>query len=159
MIYQQDHQVRHVRMNAQHPAKVTPSWYGDSVGHYEGDTLVIDTVGIKVGPFAMVDWYGTPQTEALHVVERYRLIDYEAAKEGLERDRKENFRAQPGNMDANYRGKYLQLRFTVEDPNVFTTPWSATVTYGRPVVEWVEAVCAENPNKYGTEEDALDALV
>jgi hypothetical protein len=116
--------------------------------------LVIDTVGIKVGPFAMVDWYGTPQTEALHVVERYRLIDYEAAKEGLERDRKENFRAQPGNMDANYRGKYLQLRFTVEDPNVFTTPWSATVTYGRPAVEWVEAVCAENPNKYGTEEDA-----
>ena len=154
MIYQVDHQVRHVRMNAQHPAKVTPSWYGDSVGHYEGDNLVIDTVGIRKGPFAMVDWYGTPQTEALHVVERYRLIDYEAAKEGLERDRKENFRAQPGNMDANYRGKYLQLRFTVEDPNVFTTPWSATVTYGRPAVEWVEAVCAENPNKYGTEEDA-----
>src|ERR1700682_2829815 len=45
MIYQQDHQVRHVRMNAQHPAKVTPTWYGDSVGHYEGDTLVIDTAG------------------------------------------------------------------------------------------------------------------
>ena len=103
MIYQVDHQVRHVRMNAQHPAKVTPSWYGDSVGHYEGDTLVIDTVGIRIGPFAMVDWYGTPQTEALHVVERYRLIDYEAAKEGLERDRKENFRAQPGNMDAKDR--------------------------------------------------------
>ena len=110
MLYQVDHQVRHVRMNAQHSAQVTPSWYGDSVGHYEGDTLVIDTVGIKVGPFAMVDWYGTPQTPALHVVERYRLIDYEAAQEGLERDKKENFRAQPGNMDASYRGKYLQLR-------------------------------------------------
>jgi hypothetical protein len=52
------------------------------VGHYEGDTLVIDTVGIKVGPYAMVDWYGTPQTEALHVVERYRMLDPEAAKEG-----------------------------------------------------------------------------
>jgi len=50
--------------------------YGDSVGHYEGDTLVIDTVGIKIGPFAMVDMYGTPHTEKLHVVERYRLVDY-----------------------------------------------------------------------------------
>src|SRR5262249_49330531 len=67
MIYQTDHQVRHVRMNAEHPAKVTPSYYGDSVGHYEGDALVIDTVGIKPGPFAMIDWFGTPQTPALHV--------------------------------------------------------------------------------------------
>jgi hypothetical protein len=155
IIYGVDHQVRQVRMNAQHPAQVTPSWYGDSVGHYEGDTLVIDTVGIKVGPFAMVDWYGTPQTPALHVVERYRLLDYEAAKEGLDRDAKENARgAQPVNMDPNYRGKYLQLLFTVEDPNVFTTPWSATETYGKPVFDWAEGVCAENPRKYGTEEDA-----
>ncbi len=154
MIYQNDHQVRHIRMNAQHPANLKPSWYGDSVGHYEGDTLVIDTVGIKIGPFAMVDWYGTPQTPALHVVERYRLVDYETAKEGLARDEKENFRAQPQNMDWNYRGRHLQLTFTVEDPNVFTTPWSATVTYGKPAVEWLEQVCAENPRKYGTEEDA-----
>ena len=80
-------------MNQPHPAHVTPSWYGDSVGHYEGDTLVIDTVGIKVGPFAMVDLYGTPHTPALHVVERYRLLDYEAAKEGLERDAKRKFRS------------------------------------------------------------------
>jgi hypothetical protein len=154
MIYQVDHQVRHVRMNAQHPSRPIPSWYGDSVGHYEGDTLVIDTVGIKVGPYAMVDWYGTPQTSALHVVERYRLVDYKTAQEGLARDAKENFRAQPRNMDATYRGKYLQLLFTVEDPNVFTMPWSATVTYGKPAVEWVEQSCAENPHKYGTEEDA-----
>jgi hypothetical protein len=45
------------------------------VGHYEGDTLVVDTVGIKIGRYAMVDWYGTPNTEALHVVERYRMLD------------------------------------------------------------------------------------
>jgi hypothetical protein len=154
MIYQTDHQIRHVRMNAQHPAKVIPSWYGDSVGHYEGDTLVIDTVGIKVGPFAMVDWFGTPQTPALHVVERYRLLDYEAAKEGLERAAKENALPRPPAVDLNYRGKHLQLTFTVEDENVFTTPWSATVTYGKPVLEWLELACAENPNKYGTEEDA-----
>jgi len=131
MIYDQDHEVRYVRMNAQHPRNVTPSWYGDSVGHYEGDTLVIDTVGQKSGPFAMLDLYGTPYTKALHVVERYRLIDYDEAKEGLDRDAKENFRAGAGNIDRNYRGKHLQVLYTVEDPGVFTTAWSGTVTYGR----------------------------
>ena len=49
-------------MNQPHPVRVAPSWYGDSVGHYEGDTLVIDTVAIKIGPFAMVDMYGTPHS-------------------------------------------------------------------------------------------------
>src|SRR6202049_82337 len=92
-LYSFDHEVRHVRLNQSHPAQVTPSWYGDSVGHYEGDTLVIDTVGIKSDrPFAMIDMYGTPHTQALHVVERYRLLDYEAAKEAEERGEKENFR-------------------------------------------------------------------
>src|SRR6202011_5249356 len=89
-LYLRDHEFRHVRLNEPHPAHVAPSWYGDSVGHYEGDTLVIDTVGIKVGPFAMVDMYGTPHTEALHVVERYRLVDYDDAKGALERNAKEN---------------------------------------------------------------------
>src|SRR4051812_6996547 len=83
-LYYEDHEVRHVRMNGQHPKAVTPSWYGDSVGHWEGDTLVIDSVGIKVGPFAMIDWYGTPHSPALHVVERYRLLDYKDAKDGLD---------------------------------------------------------------------------
>jgi hypothetical protein len=154
MIYQVDHQVRQVRMNATHPAKVTPSYFGDSVGRYEGDTLVIDTVGIKPGPFAMIDWFGTPQSPALHVVERYRMLDYDAAKDGLDRAAKENALPQPRTIDLDYRGKHLQLTFTVEDPTVFTTPWSATVTYGRPAGEWLENVCAENPNKYGTERDA-----
>jgi hypothetical protein len=94
ILYVYDHQVRRVRLNAPHPAQVTPSWFGDSVGHYEGDTLVIDTVGIKVGPFAMVDWYGTPHTEALHVIERYRLIDDGAAKEAENRSARENVRLQ-----------------------------------------------------------------
>ena len=116
-------------MNAQHPAKVTPSWYGNSVGRYEGDTLVIDTVGIKVGKYSMVDWYGTPHSEALHVVERYRMLE-------LRRQRKKASSATPrstmspdGMPVANPQGKYLQLHFTVEDPNVFTTKWSATMTY------------------------------
>jgi hypothetical protein len=163
MIYREDHQLRTVRMNASHPANVTPSYYGDSIGHYEGDTLVIDTVAIKPGPFAMIDWFGTPQTPALHVVERYRLIDYDQAQEGVQRAYKDNVLPQFNNppvVDFNSRSKWLQLLFTVDDPNVFTTPWSATVTFG-PAAQsvapganpWPENVCAENPRKYGTEED------
>jgi hypothetical protein len=148
IIYEQDHEVRHVRMNQPHPPHVTPSWYGDSVAYYEGDTLVIDTVGTRTDrPFAMIDLYGTPFTEKLHVVERYRLLDYEDAKEGLERDAKENQRP-PVGIDRNYRGKHLQLRFTVEDPGVFTMPWTATITYGRGSDEWPETVCAENRHEY-----------
>ena len=90
ILYVYDHEIRHVRLNQAHPAQLVPSWFGDSVGHYEGDTLVIDTVGIKTGPFTMVDQFGTPHTQALHVTERYRLIDYEAAKKALERGAKEN---------------------------------------------------------------------
>jgi hypothetical protein len=155
IIYLHDHEVRRVRMNQTHPANVTPSWYGDSIGHYEGDTLVIDTVGVKSGPFSMLDMYGTPYTEALHVVERYRLLDYDAAKPGIDRDAKINQRYPRGlnaiDFDPDYKGKHLQVEITVEDDGVFTTPWSATVTYGRPIGEWAEHVCAENPNKYGTE--------
>ena len=150
ILYSTDHQVRRVRMNAPHPAQVTPSWYGDSVGHYEGDMLVIDTVGVKTDrPFAMVDWFGTPYSPALHVVERYRMIDYEAAKEGWARDAKENSFV-PLDIDYAYRGKYLQLSFTVEDDGVFTTPWSATITYWRSVGswEWEEQACAENIQWY-----------
>ena len=83
ILYPFDHQFRQVQMNQPHPARVTPSWYGDSVGHYEGDELVIDTVGVKVGRFSMIDWFGTPYTDALHLVERYRLLDYEATMKAV----------------------------------------------------------------------------
>jgi hypothetical protein len=151
ILYGYDHQVRHVRLNQSHPAQVTPSWYGDSVGHYEGDALVIDTVGIKVGPYAMVDWYGTPHTESLHVVERYRLLDHDAAKDGFERDAKERNVA-PGMTNPNPRGKSLQLQFTVDDKGVFTTPWTATMTYGFSPDDWAEQVCAENIYWYSGKE-------
>jgi hypothetical protein len=151
ILYGYDHQVRYVRMNGSHPAQVTPSWYGDSVGHYEGDALVIDTVGIKVGPFAMVDMYGTPHTEALHVVERYRLLDPEQAKEGFERDAKEHNIGE-GMRNPNRQGKYLQLLLTVEDEGVFTTPWTATMTYGFRPPNWEEEVCAENIQWYSGKE-------
>jgi hypothetical protein len=148
ILYTNDHEVRHVRLSESHPPHITPSWYGDSVGHYEGDTLVIDTVGFKPGPFAMVDIYGTPYTEALHVVERYRLIDYEGAKEAEERGQTENVRLQSSDSglarDPDDKGKGLQLQFTVEDEGAFTSPRSATITYRRPLGEWREMVCAEN---------------
>jgi len=124
---------------------------------------VIDTVGVKTDrPFAMVDWYGTPYTEALHVVERYRPLDYEAAKEGLERNAKENLRLPPFaipagvDWDPNYKGKYLQLQFTVEDEGVFNMPWSATITYGRSINDGrgIEYVCAENPHDYYAGKDS-----
>ena len=144
IIYQHDDDFREVRLNKPHPATVIPSVHGDSVGHYQGDTLVIDTVGVKLGPYRMLDRFGTPYTQALHVVERYRLLDYEATKEALDRAAKEWPRG-GANIDPNYRGKGLQLEFTVEDQGVFTTPWSATITYGRDAnTEWEERVCAEN---------------
>jgi hypothetical protein len=155
LLYSNDHEVRHVRLNAQHPEKVTPSWYGDSVGHYEGDTLVIDTIGFKNGPHSMVDLYGTPFSEALHVVERYRLIDYEAAQAAEARPEKDGVdfnTSDPGfQRDPGYKGKALQLEFIIEDGGVFTTSWSATITYRRPTSPlggWPEYVCAENPYGY-----------
>jgi hypothetical protein len=157
ILYSNDHEVRHVRMNQPHPARVTPSWYGDSVGRYEGDTLVIDTVGVRIGPFAMVDMYGTPYSQALHVVERYRLLDYEAAKEAEERGQRGLTRAggDPGlRRNPDYKGHGLQLEFTVEDDGVFTKPWSAAISYRRPLGEWNEMVCAENPNGYFPEKHA-----
>jgi len=128
---------------------VTPSWHGDSVGHYEGDTLVIDTVGVRVDrPFAMVDMYGTPHSPALHVVERYRLVAYDDAKDAMERNAKENSRTPGADFDPNYRGKVLQLHFTVEDEGVFTMPWTATITYRPAVGGWTDLICAENIHEY-----------
>jgi hypothetical protein len=145
-LYMRDHEFRHVRLNASHPAKLTPSWYGDSVGHYEGDALVIDTIAVKADrPLAMVDMYGTPFSAALHVVERYRMVDYEEAEAALARNLKVNNRVGDTASDLTYRGRRLQVIFSVEDAGVFAMPWSAAVTYERPAQEWQEIVCAENP--------------
>ena len=151
ILYSNDHEVRRIRLNQPHPARVTPSWYGDSVGRYEGDALVIDTVGVKVGPFAMLDMYGTPHSAALHVVERYRLLDYEAAKQAEERGQRElsRFGRDPGfARNPDYKGPGLQLEFTVEDEGVFTKPWSASISYRRPLGTWPEMACAENALGY-----------
>jgi len=146
--------VRHVRLNASHPNNPTPSWQGNSVGRYEGDILVIDTTGIKVAPISTIDAFGTPHSKALHVIERYRLIDGEAAAEN-QRQHGAIYRPTPpygrGTIDPDKAKKGLQVEFTVEDDGVFTTPWSGRVTYRRLIGDWPEAVCAENPNFFGAD--------
>src|SRR5204863_603884 len=114
-LYERHNQPRIARLNASHPASVKPSWFGDSVAHWEGDTLVVDTVGLDARTW--VDNFGTPHTDRLHVVERYHLR----------------------NPDT------LEVLFTVEDPGAFTTPWSAIATYrkDRSTSEpYAEVVCA-----------------
>jgi hypothetical protein len=149
IIYQHDEDFREIRLNQPHPAKIIPSVHGDSVGHYEGDTLVVDTVGIKAGPYRTVDRFGTPYTDAIHVVERYRLVDYETAKAAQDRAEIEWPRAGGDIIDRNYRGKGLQLEFRVEDPGTFTMPWSGTQSYLRAArTGFEERICAENVSHY-----------
>jgi hypothetical protein len=102
LIYSGNHEVRHIYLNAPHSQAVKPSWYGDSVGHYEGDTLVVDTVGLS--PKAVIDNYHTPHTDKLHVTERYHLVN---------------------------DGKILEVNLTVVDPGAFNEPWEAVQHYNR----------------------------
>jgi hypothetical protein len=147
-------EVRRVRLNQPHPSPLKPSWYGDSVGHYEGDTLVIDTVGVKTDrKYAMIDLFGTPYSDKLRIVERYRLRDYDDVKDALERNKNENWLF-AGDVWTRHRGgKFLQLHVTIEDEGVFTTPWTATLTYA-PADQPPESICAENPNEYYNNKEA-----
>jgi hypothetical protein len=110
-----DSQVRRVYLDVPHSANPTPSWYGESVGHYEGDTLVIDTIGLNTKTF--VDNYRTPHTEKLHVVERWRMINDRQA---------------------------LEATFTVEDPDTYHEPWSGMRRFRRVKQQYAEDICAEN---------------
>jgi hypothetical protein len=158
MLYAQDDQVRRVRLNSSHPRNVKPSPMGDSVGHWEGDTLVVDTVGIKSFPYSMVDRFGVPVTKSLHVVERYRLIDGAAAKQAQDVYEKREGRVGgvPGAMaidpDLNLKG--LQIHITVEDQTMYTTTWSATATYRRGRGPWLEQICAEDTFNYAENKPA-----
>jgi len=149
-----EHDVRRIRLNASHPKPLTPSWYGDSVGHYEGDTLVVDTVGVKTDrPYAMQDLFGTPYTDKLHIVERYRLRDYDDVKDALERNKKENWMFL-GDVWSRHRGKFMQVQVTVEDEGVFTTPFTATLTYVPNPGPLEESICAENTHEYYGNKDS-----
>jgi hypothetical protein len=156
IIYDQNANVRRIRMNAAHPTKLMPSPMGDSVGHWEGETLVIDTMGVRVDSFISVDRFGTPQSDAMHVVERYRLIDGALAKAAMDTYEKREGTVGGGGRVAGYNPdtslKGLQLDVTMEDPKVFTAPLTARVTYRRLITEWTEAVCAENPVEHYKDE-------
>jgi hypothetical protein len=146
-IYGADNQVRHVRLNENHPAKVTPSPMGHSIGHYEGDALVVDTIGIKLAPYTVVDRFGTPQSEAMHVIERYRLIGADEARAAQERH--EQTAGRTGGKEGNWpfdpdEKKGLQIQVTVDDPNIFTRQWFGNLNYRRTLSPWEERICAEN---------------
>jgi len=69
MIWQADHQVRHVYYERAPSPNPKPSWFGESVGHYEGDMLVVDTIASDTRTF--IDQFETPHTEKLHTIERF----------------------------------------------------------------------------------------
>jgi hypothetical protein len=121
IINEGDAQVRHVYLNVRHSSRVEPSWYGESIGHYEGgDTLVVDTIGISEKTF--VDNYLTPHTDKLHVIERYTLA----------RD-----------------GRSLNVTVDVDDSGAFTTKWSARQIYHLGFQgPWDESPCADNNTNY-----------
>jgi hypothetical protein len=144
IIYNQDDNVRHIRMNATHPSNLLPSPMGDAVGHWEGETLVIDTVGIKTNAFTAADMYGTPQSAAMHVIERYRLIDDALAKAAQDKYHKVQGVVVGGGRES-VADSGLRLELTMDDPAVFAAPLSVLVTYRRLLTPWQEQVCAENP--------------
>jgi hypothetical protein len=158
ILYMLDAHVRRIYLNAAHPAKVSPSWTGHSIGHYEGDTLVVDTVGIKSGPVTMSDRLGSPQTEAMHVTERYRIVDHETAVKAAQQNEKEFARVDGANgngvwVDFEDKGRGLEVEFTVEDEGVFTKPWGAIQTYRKAGSPWQEQICAENTFEYYSGKD------
>ncbi len=145
ILYTQNAQTRRIRLNSAHPKNLKPTLMGDSVGHYEGDTLVIDTVAIKREPYTVADRFGTPQSDAMHVVERYRLIDAREAQRALDRQLAVAGITAPMTPDPHF-DKGLRIELTIDDPGVFTQPWNANVTYRRVIRGFNEGACAENNN-------------
>jgi len=130
IIEESDMQVRRIYLNVPHTKNPTPSWYGESVGHYEGDELVVDTIGLNDKTF--VDSYRTPHTTKIHVVERFKMLE---------------------------GGKILQASITVDDPGAFTMPWSAMQRWKRREGDTItELICAENPTDFFNNETAAGPI-
>jgi hypothetical protein len=120
IVHQQDQQFRHIYLNVPHTAHPKPSWTGESVGHYEGDELVVDTIGFNERTF--VDNYRTPHTDKMHVVERFKLLD---------------------------GGMTLQDTITVEDPGAFNMAWTGVQRWRRNNRGPLEEIsCAENNESF-----------
>ena len=98
-----------------HPKDLNPTWYGDSIGKWEGDELVVDTVGFN--GLTWLDMAGHPASEQLHVIERYSRPDL----------------------------GHLKLQVTIEDPVMYSKPWTtAYITPLMVGAEIMEYICAEN---------------
>jgi hypothetical protein len=116
MIFEYPNAIRMIPIDGRpHPVDPDPTWMGNAVGRWEGDTLVVDTIGFN----DKTEVYGFMHTESLHVVERFKHLDNGS----------------------------LQYEVTIEDPNVFASPWiiPARTFALRPEAEWVEEfVCESN---------------
>ncbi len=97
-----------------HPKDADPTWYGDSVGHWEGDTLVVDTVGFN--DKFWFDFAGHPHTDQLHIVERYRRPDL----------------------------GHLEDEVTINDPGAYTRPFTLYGHFPLQPTEIMEYICNEN---------------
>ncbi len=117
MIWETDHMVRRIYLTDRHSKNVRPSWFGESIGHYEsGDTLVIDTIGLQAHN-SFLDWFRTPHSEKLHVVERFKL---------------------------SADGKTLEVLVKVDDPDTFNEPLNMSRRWNKVPNPLLEMVCAEN---------------
>jgi hypothetical protein len=97
-----------------HSEDPNPSWLGESIGHWEGDTFVIDTIGLNGKTW--LDEAGLPTTESLHVIERIRRTDF----------------------------GHLETENTIDDPKAYTKPWSFTTHPVMLKGELMEYICQEN---------------
>jgi len=96
-----------------HPADADPTWFGHSIGRWEGEMLVIDTIGFNDRGWMEV----YPRTEKLHIVERYRRVDF----------------------------GHMEVQVTIEDPGVFAKPWQMNMAWNlAPQEEIIEYVCENN---------------
>src|SRR5262249_27001181 len=121
MTWQGDQMVRKIYLTDKHSPNLKPTWFGESIGHYEsGNTLVVDTIGLTNKTF--VDNLRTPHTEKLHVVERWKLAKDE---------------------------KSIEATVMVEDPGAFAMPWTAIQRFRRTEIgPMIEATCAEGNFNY-----------
>ena len=102
MMFEWNHLTRLVYMDQQHFESIGPVYLGQSVGHWEGDVLVLDTNSFNDDTW--LDDTGLPHSTALHIVERIRLLR---------------------------GGRELENQITIEDPNIFSRPWTAKMVFAR----------------------------
>jgi hypothetical protein len=116
LLYEYDHFVREVYTDGrQHPKDLNPSWMGDSIGKWEGDTFVIDSVGFNDKTW--LDNDGHPHTEDLHVVERVRRVNHDT----------------------------LTIDIRIDDPKAYTKSWGGHMTFElKPDWNLGEMVCEDN---------------